>query len=77
MDIQTRKIKFIQKFLRIEDESLILRMEELLKIVQAESERDLKPFTVEELNQRIEQSEEDFKNGRYKTTQELLKKFNL
>ncbi|MFA7617195.1 MAG: hypothetical protein WCY16_11510 [Weeksellaceae bacterium] len=77
MDIQTRKIKFIQKFLRIEDESLILRMEELLKIAQAESERDLKPFTVEELNQRIEQSEEDFKSGRYKTTQELLKKFNL
>lgn len=33
MDIQTRKIKFVQKFLCIKDETMLLRFEELLKIV--------------------------------------------
>ncbi len=71
MDIQTRKIKFVQKFLNIKDESLLLRFEELL------NEQNLEPFTSEELNQRAEQSEKDFESGRYKTTEELLKKFAL
>jgi len=77
MDIQTRKIKFVQKFLSIKDEDMLLRFEELLKIAQAENKRELKPFTIEELNQRIDQSEKDFENGLYKTTSEILKKFDL
>lgn len=76
MDIQTRKIIFIQKFLNIKDEELLLRFEELLKVAEAEKERHLKPFTSEELNRRMDQSEEDFKNGRYKTMKEMLKKFD-
>ncbi|HLR76046.1 MAG TPA: hypothetical protein VK106_00200 [Balneolaceae bacterium] len=77
MDIQTRKIKFVQKFLSIKNEEMLLRFEELLKIAQAENKRELKPFTTEELNQRIDQSEKDFENGLYKTTSEILKKFDL
>lgn len=77
MDIQTRKIKFVQKFLNIKDEDMLLRFEELLKIAQIEDKRELKPFTIEELNLRIEQSEKDFENGHYKTTSEMLKKFDL
>jgi len=77
MDIQTRKIKFVQKFLSIKNEGMLLRFEELLKIAQAENKRELKSFTTEELNQRIDQSEKDFENGRYKTTSEILKKFDL
>jgi len=77
MDIQTRKIKFVQKFLNIKDEDMLLRFEELLKVVQVESKRDLDPFTIEELNHRIDQSEKDFEDGRYKTTSEMLKKFDL
>lgn len=56
---------------------MLLRFEELLKTAQAENKRELKPFTIEELNQRIDQSEKDFENGRYKTTSEILKKFDL
>jgi len=77
MDIQTRKIKFVQKFLSIKDEDMLLRFEELLKITQVECKRELKPFTIEELRQRIDQSEKDFENGHYKTTFEMLKKFDL
>lgn len=77
MDIQTRKIKFVQKFLSIQDEDMLFRFEELLKIVQAENKRELEPFSIEELNHRIDQSETDFENGHFKTTSEMLKKFGL
>lgn len=77
MDIQARKRKFVQKFLSIKNEDMLLRFEELLKIIQAENKRELKPLTTEELNQRIDESERDFENGRYKTTSEMLKKFDL
>ena len=30
-----------------------------------------------ELNKRIDKAEEDIRNGRYKTSEELLKKFSL
>jgi len=58
--------KIRTKFLSIKDEDMLLRFEELLKIAQVENKRELKPFTIEELNQRIDQSEKDFENGRYK-----------
>jgi len=75
MDIQTRKIKFIQKFLSIKDEDVLVRFEELLKIAQEENDREQKPFSNEELNRRIDQSEKNFDDGHYKTTLDLLKKF--
>ncbi|MFY0672249.1 MAG: hypothetical protein JXQ87_02515 [Bacteroidia bacterium] len=71
MTIQDRKITLIEKFLKINDEQLIKQIEEL---VSAE-EDDFIPFSVEELNERIEKSEDDFRNGRFKTSRELLKKY--
>ncbi len=76
MDIQSRKIAFIQEFLKLQSEEAISRLESLLKKEkQATLEREVKPFTEEELNERIARSEDDFKNGRYKTSKELLSKY--
>lgn len=76
MDIQTRKIAFIQQFLKLQNEELISKLEKLMKGAKdAESDKELKPYTVGELNKRIAKSEDDFKNGRYKTTDELLAKY--
>ncbi|WP_255478533.1 hypothetical protein [Flavobacterium sp. Sd200] len=36
---------------------------------------NFEPMSVAELNLRIDKSEEDFKNGRYKTSKELLERF--
>lgn len=77
MDIQTRKIKFVQKFLKIKDEDVLLHFEELLELLETKGKTELKPFTVKELNRRIDQSEKDFENERYKTTSELFKAFDL
>ncbi|MFD2943509.1 hypothetical protein [Flavobacterium notoginsengisoli] len=76
MDLQTRKIKFVQEFLKIQSEELISQLENLLK---NKSNLDdnifFNPMSIEEFNKRIDQSEDDFKSGRYKTTSKLLEKY--
>ena len=76
MDIQTRKIEFVQAFLKLQSEEIISQFEKLLKKTKnVEVEKEFKPFTIEELNERIAKSENDFENGRFKTTSELLSKY--
>lgn len=76
MDLQTRKIEFVQAFLKLQSEEMISQFEKLLRNVkQSESENDFEPFTLEELNERILQSEKDFENNKFKTTAELLSKY--
>lgn len=76
MDIQTRKIEFVQAFLKLQSEEMISQFENLLKKTnKLKNEEELIPFTIEELNERISKSEKDFETGRFKTTSELLSKF--
>lgn len=76
MDIQSRKLEFIKDFLALQSEEAITQLEKLLKKSQkTESKESFKPFTLEELEDRISKSEDDFKNNRYKTSDELLTKF--
>ena len=79
MDIQSRKIEFVQAFLKLQSEELISQFENLLKrksVFISEEKQQFKPMSLEEFNERIDKSESDFKNGRYKTTTELLEKFS-
>lgn len=76
MDIQTRKLEFIQDFLKLQSEEVIAQFEKMLENVKNfEAENKIDPFTIEELNNRISQSENDFKNKKFKTTSELLSKY--
>lgn len=78
MDLQTRKIEFVQEFLKIQSEEVISQLENLLKSRNKKNEDEsdfLSPFSIEELNNRIDQSEDDFKKGKYKTTSQLLEKY--
>ena len=73
MDLQTRKIEFIQKFLKLQSEEVISQFENLMK---KRTKKDaFKPMSVEDLNKRIDQSEDDFKNGLYKASAELQSKY--
>ncbi|MBL0287947.1 MAG: hypothetical protein IPQ19_11235 [Bacteroidetes bacterium] len=79
MDIQTRKIEFIQAFLKLESEEVISQFEVLLSLKSdyvVKEDKDIKPISIKEFNKRMDKSEDDFKNGRYKNTAELLKKFS-
>ena len=71
MDIQTRKIQFIQEFLKLKSEQAISKLEALLK----EERSNTRVFSQEEFEQRIRQSEDDFKNNRFKTSEELKSKY--
>lgn len=76
MDIQTRKLNFIQDFLKLQSEEAIVQFERLMKKTKRGDTKDkLQPFTMDELNERISKSEEDFKNKKFKTTAELLSKY--
>jgi len=76
MDLPSRKIEFVQEFLKIESEEVIARFEKHLINEKKEKEvSQLKPMTKDELNKRIEQSEMNFENGQYKSSDELLAKY--
>lgn len=78
MNIETRKIKFVQEFLKLQNEKSISKFEKLLSKEKEElKENSLSPFDQEGLNNRIDQSELDFKNGRFKSSDELLEKYSI
>jgi hypothetical protein len=62
MDLQTRKINFIQNFLKIESENTIAEFEKLLS-KETKLVAELRPMTIGEFNTRIEKSSQDSKNG--------------
>jgi hypothetical protein len=76
MNIEARKIEFVQEFLKLQSEEAIAKLEKILRKEKSSSdERIFEPMTEEELNKRIDQSEADFRNNRYKSSSELLAKY--
>ncbi len=76
MDLQSRKIEFIQEFLKVQSEEIISRLEKVLrKEYKATDKRIFETMTQDELNKRIDQSESDFLNNRFKNSSELLAKY--
>lgn len=76
MDIQTRKILFVQEFLSIRSEETLAKFENLLnKEVRKMPSKDFQPMTADELHARIDQSEEDFAQGNYNESKEVLSIF--
>ncbi len=72
MDLQARKIEFIQEFVRIQSESVINQFEKLLKKEFKETETDFKPMSVEQLKARIDKSIQDHENGNVTSHEDLL-----
>ena len=73
MDLQARKIAFVQEFLSIESEEMISRLEKLLKKEKAtKADIDFQPMSMEEFESRIDQSMEDSKNGRLTEMDDFL-----
>lgn len=89
-DLDKIRAEIIQKIQLIDDKELLIELLELMtnlsenelnesqeaeyaKIVS--DNKNFKPMTIEELNSRIDKSEDDFANGRFYTSEEVLKKF--
>lgn len=71
MDLQTRKIMFVQEFLKLESEKVISNLEKILQ-KEIKSESAFQPMTILELEQRIDKSLEDSKNGHLTESSELI-----
>ena len=73
MDLQSRKISFVQEFLSIESEEIISRLENFLKKEKkVNTTKEFSPMTMEEFQNRINQSEQDSINGRLTEMNDFL-----
>lgn len=76
MSLEARKIEFVQEFLKLQSEEVISRFENILsKESKISNDTIFEPMTQDELNKRIDQSESDFRNNKFKNSAELLAKF--
>jgi predicted HicB family RNase H-like nuclease len=73
MDIQARKISFVQEFLKLNSEEAIVSLEELLKQLKSKPKKEAKPMSMKEFNARIDRALDDAENGRVLTLDELQK----
>jgi len=75
MNLEARKIEFVQEFLNLQSEDIVSRLEKILRKEKNTSEKIFEPMTTAELNERIDKSESDFRNKRFKSSSELLAKY--
>lgn len=72
IDIQTRKLRFMEEYIRLTDEAIIDKLAQLLreekqKVMQAK----LKSMTQEQLREKLDRSEADIAEGRLHTQDEV------
>jgi hypothetical protein len=74
MDLETKKINFVQEFLRVKSEELVDKLEKLLKSERMKLyEKDLAPMTSNEFNNIIDNAESDSFHGRLTSARNLKK----
>ena len=77
MDIQTRKINFIQEFLKIQNEEVVKRFEKIMKQeIDSISERLISPLSIEDFNKRIDLSLSDSANDKVTEINDLLEEIS-
>lgn len=73
MDIEARKIEFIQEFLKLQNEEAITRLEKVLKKEKKLSiNSGIQPMSKKEFNKRIDKSMKDSKEGKLTEVNDLL-----
>ena len=75
MDLQTRKITFVQEFLRLQNEEIISGLENFLRNKKVEQfEKTLEPMSIEQFNREIDQSMKDSDEDRVISARDLKDK---
>jgi len=75
MTIQTRKLHLIEEFLRIDDEGIISKVESLIREEKRNKyENKLKPMSMDEFHEMIDQARCDSQEGRVISHQDLKRK---
>ena len=77
MNIESRKLLFIQEFLRIKNEEIVIGLEKTLKLWKSKQrEKELKPMSLEQLNKEINQALTDSRENNVIKATELREKWN-
>ena len=77
MNIESRKLLFIQELLRIKNEEIIIGLEKTLKQWKSKQhEKELKPMSLEQFNKEIDQAMTDSREDNVVKATELRKKWN-
>jgi len=77
MDLQTRKLNFIQEFLRLKNEDLINKLEHLLRSEkQKQFEENINPMNLDDFNEMIDAAERDSKNNNVIPARDLKKEID-
>jgi hypothetical protein len=71
MDLQTRKLNFIQDFLKLKNEKVISLFEELM-LIETQTKSALKPMTLKEFKKRINESIVDATSERLTENSKLI-----
>lgn len=72
MDLQTRKIEFVQEFLKLQSESSIILLEKLLKKETEKKVPDIQPMTIQQFQERMSKSRQDAKSGKLTEANDLI-----
>ncbi len=65
MDLESRKIEFVQEFLRLQNEEIVSGLEKFLRKRKVELvEENLQPMTMKQYDEEMDQAESDSTNGR-------------
>lgn len=72
MNLEERKISFVQEFLKLQNEDIVIRLEKILRQRKSELVNDeLKPMSMEQYDAEIDQALEDSIKGRMTKATEL------
>ncbi|MGV3461027.1 MAG: hypothetical protein ACO1N9_11315 [Flavobacterium sp.] len=75
MDLEARKISFVQEFLRLQNEEIISALENFMHSRKAElSDAEMKPMSTQQLNAEIDRAVDDAANGRITPAKNLKDK---
>lgn len=73
MNLETRKLSFIQEILRIQSEKTLSLLETILRKEKTVIEfENIQPMTMKKFNQRIDKSLEDSKKGKLTEISDLI-----
>jgi len=77
MNIEARKLSFLQEFLKVQSEEIVILLEKLLKEKKSEHhENELKAMSLKQFNDEIDQSLIDSDNEMLIKASELKDKWN-
>ncbi len=74
MDLQTRKLQFIQEFLRTANSSILEKFEKMLRQERKRIyEEEVKPMTLNQYEKRMNLAMDDYKNNKVTNARKLKK----